>query len=244
MKSSSDEGWAGMLLRLEFQSAFQRHFGPEQARDKVLEYLKREILAKDMFGVREVLMPGKNVEMFPRIKILIGDREEFLLTTTGLTVGEIRTSHDVPADWVAFVNDQPVADDYPVLQDCVLLFRLGVEEAMTGVCRAIRSFGYCQQREDSQNWISVSELRTTIENEKLQMLSEKELRTLFRREGIRTRKPSPQRLLVHCGDWLHFLVRQARQIGQALDANPDEIESLADAIREAGHRKRRIGGDD
>jgi hypothetical protein len=85
-------------------------------------------------------------------------------------------------------------------------------------------------------------------NGELRKLSEKELKNLFEDEGIRTRKPSPQRLLVHCGDWCHFLARRIRQREQVLDAaaDPKEIMSSTAALNlEAGLRRlyrRKKGG--
>jgi hypothetical protein len=202
--------------------------------------------AETSVKVMEGLLARNRVHVLPRATVVIGDTERVLELVVGTTVAKVKKRCDVPADWQGIVDEQPVAEDYPILRDCILRFRPSVEEAMATMCRAIYSQGYCQQREDSQNWISVTELRETLTDEKLRILSEKELRTLLRREGVRMRKPSQQRLQVHCGDWLHFLARRARQQEQVLEAaaDPDEIKPLTDEMKGTARLIRRLKGDD
>jgi len=228
---------------MELQSYINRYF-PARVRDEVFEYMQRDCHVNST--ICEVPWTGKNFRNFPRVKLVIGDREEFVLTVMGLTVGEMRASCHVPADWTAILDDERlVADNYPILSDCCLLFRASDGEAAAAMCRTIRFLGRCEQREDDQNWIGITELRTTITDKELRMLSEKELRTLLRREGVRTRKPLRQRLEVHAGDWLHFLARQARQQERVLDkaSDPAEVKELTDDMKGAARLIRQINND-
>ena len=217
------------------------------------------------------------IHAIPRAEVVIDKEEKVLELTIGMTVGEVRTLCQVPADWTAFVDEQPVADSHPILHDCFLQFQPGDGKALAVMCRAIRSEGRCQQPEDDRDWIFVTELRQTLPGKDLRglsekelamlsgkdlrnlsehelsmladgdlrLLSEKQLRTLFRHEGIRTRKPSRQRLQVHSGDWLHFLARRARQQEQVLDAaaEPEEIIKVTDDMEAEARLIRLINGD-
>ena len=75
---------------------------------------------------------------------------------------------------------------------------------------------------------------------RLRMLSEKELRRLLEDEGIRMYNPVPQRLLVHCGDWCHYLARLFQQQEQVLEAaaNPEEVTPITAALKLGANIKR------
>jgi hypothetical protein len=110
---------------------------------------------------------------------------------------------------------------------------------VSAICQTICSQGHCRQREDPHAYIPIGMLRKTLTDNELRTLSEKELRTLLRHEGIRTKKPSSQRLSVHCGDWMYYLAQREQRLQQALDATPDpaEIKEFADDLRRQRFKK-------
>ena len=191
----------------------------------------------------EGLLARNRVHVFPCATVAVGDKERVIELVVGATVAKVRARCNVPAGWQAVVDEEPVSDDYSILRDCTIRFRPGAEKALAAVCQTIRSQGYCQQREDPQDWISVSQLRKTMLAPDLRKLSEKQLRTLFRRERIRVRNPMSQRLEVHCGDWLHFLSRHAQYHEDVLDAAADRkaiggITTEMDTAYEDCHRQK------
>jgi hypothetical protein len=191
------------------------------------------------------LLTRNRVHILPRVTVVTDDAERVLETVVGTTVARVKERCGVPAGWQGILDERPIADNYPILHDCILLFRPSVEETMAAVCGAIRARGYCAQREDDRNWIGITELRTTMTDKELRMLSEKKLRTLLRREGVRTRKPFQQRLEVHAGDWLRFLAHHARQREEVLDqaSDPAEVKELTDDLKDAARLIRRINND-
>jgi len=120
-----------------------------------------------------MLLPQKEVESFPVVEVEIAERRERLQAAAGLTVGKIRESFQVPIDWTAVLGEELVADNYPILRDCFLLFRRrSVGEAMAaGVCGVIRAQGCCLQREDDRNWIAFNELYEIIPGKEVRRLS-------------------------------------------------------------------------
>ena len=189
----------------------------------------------------EGLLARNRVHVFPCATVAVGDKERVIELVVGATVAKVRARCNVPAGWQAVVDEEPVSDDYSILRDG--LFDLARRKGFGRRLPNDPLPRICQQREDPQDWISVSQLRKTMLAPDLRKLSEKQLRTLFRRERIRVRNPMSQRLEVHCGDWLHFLARHAQYHEDVLDAAADRkaiggITTEMDTAYEDCHRQK------
>jgi hypothetical protein len=245
---------------------------------------------------RLVFRPGVEESMaVVQATVVIGNKEKVLELAVGTTVAKVRERCGVPADWQGVLDDWPVVDNHPIVCDCRLAFRPSIKEAIDVLSWTIS----CHSPEDKQNWISFSDLfeiipakearrlspaeweflldkkeellrlspaewaslsdkkllsnlspeeLETMLNGELRMLSEKHLKTFLKEQGVRYFNPIKQRLVFHCGDYCHLLVRQVRQRDAVLAAAADPKEILlSDAIQnlEAGFRrlyKRKKGG--
>ena len=72
-------------------------------------------LPKGAPGVPGCCFRKRRLESFPVVEVEIAEGQERLQAAAGLTVGEVRASYQVPADWQGNLDDQPVADTCPIL---------------------------------------------------------------------------------------------------------------------------------
>jgi hypothetical protein len=56
-------------------------------------------------------------------------------------------------------------------------------------------------------------------------------RVLAKHPEIKTRKPSPQRLEIHAGDWLAYLKEEEMRSFTALDTNPEVVDAFLSEAR-------------
>ncbi len=247
-----DEGGDESLITSAFEIVHALMQSRLEIYRRVSEYKARKQLPEDYIeveglGVYEDLLTQGGVQVLPQATVVIGDVESALQLVIGTTVAKVRELCGVPADMQGVVDDQPVADNYLIVRDCRLVFQPSREKLAAIMCGAIRAQGYCQQREDSHDWISFNDWWRIIPPDlRGRLRTPKKCHHFFKKEGIRTRNPSPQRLLVHGGDWAQYLVHRAQQQEKALAAakDPEEITSMTGemkAIYEVFHTRKQDG---
>jgi hypothetical protein len=215
--------------------------GVQEIRNRVHEYEVGEGLATadeipEPAGTSELLLAENGVQVLPHVRVLFGGEDKRLRLPIGATIAEVREFCGVPVSWSAKLDGEPVGERYPIIRDSEITFKPCEATTLAGVCHKIREDGHCQQREDDRAWIGFTDLYTNVKgmkDVKLSSLTTKELMTLLRQENIRHYNPSRRRLLVHCGDWMHYLAWRARQEEQVLDAaqDPEAITGIIDDMK-------------